>query len=360
MAESRPSPYPRLPHHRPPQQTEPAAKADVAPRRHTLLLLAVGSCALLVGAVAVVVLGTLYAATLGPPARGEIRTGLGDSSGTVMFVVGLIALAAGQVMSLHTWWIMARAISGGRLTVDCLIRAAHRSEWSMALSFVAAFVSFIQIIYPLPPPILASFAVLLLGASLLDQTQAIWTYQQIRPATPAGQLQPEYRFLPPGYSDLLRHRQRGAAMILVVFAGFGAILLVVTVVIEAGRFLDAPVAAIVQIAAAAAAVVIPILYIAPIRRMRSAINRDAAHLPTFARAPRQFTRATTMTAALAVPVIVATFLTPAVLHLAAARPAMLAVAIGLAASPQFASLTYLHFGAPQPADLRRLQRNLRR
>jgi hypothetical protein len=360
-----PSPHPRPPAHHPPQQTGPASApasrdsattVDVAPARHTLLL-AVGRCALLVGAVAVVVLGAVYAATLGPPARGEFRTGLGESAGTMVFVVGLVALAAGQAMSLHTLWITARAISARRLTVDCLVRAAHRSEWSMALSFVAAFVSFIQIIDPPPPPILASVAVLLLAAPPLDQIQAIWTYQQIRRATPAGQLHLEYRLLPPGYSDLIRLRQRAAALILVVFAGFDAILLVVTVVTETGRLLAAPAPAIVQIAAAAAAILLPLLYIPPIRRMRSAINRDAAHLPTLARAARQLTHVTRFTAALTVPVIAATLLTPAVVHLAAARPAMLAVAIGLAASPQFASLTYVHFGAPQATDLHRLQRN---
>jgi hypothetical protein len=315
--------------------------------RRTWWLLAAGHVALLTGAVALAGAAAVHAASIGPAGAGQFRAGLGDPIGTAVFIAGLAALSAGQAMSLHSLWIMVRSPDG-------LVRAAHRCEWSMALTLVPALVCLLQIISPPPPPILAPLAVLLLAAPLLDQVHAIRTYRQVGPATSPDQL------LPPGSAVLIRRRQRAAPVILTVFAAFGAILLIATVVTEAARFPAAPAVAIAHITAATAGVLVPVLYIRPVRSLRNVIDGDVVHLPALAHSARRLTRATALTAVLAVPVLVATFLAPAVAHLAAARPAMLAVAIGFAGSPHFASLIYLHFGAPQPADLRRLQRNRRR
>jgi hypothetical protein len=334
---------------------------DPGVSRRTWGLLAAGHVVLMAGAAALAAAAAVHVASAGPPAGGEFRSGLGGPLGTAMFHAGLVALAAGQAMSLRELWPMAREIRGGRLTPGRLVRVAHRSEWSMALTLFPAVVCLLLIIDAPPPPILAPLAALLLGAPLLDQVHAIWTHRRIGAAVPpTGEPRPEHQVLPSGSGVRIRRRQGGAAVILGVFAGFGALLLVATVVTEAGRFPDAPAAATAHIAAATAAVLIPVLYIPPVRSVRGAVDGDAVHLPTLAHAARGLARATALTAALAVPVLAATLLTPAVAHLAAARPAMLAVAIGLAGSPQFASLTYLHFGAPQPSDLRRARRDGRR
>jgi hypothetical protein len=327
--------------------TEPGAS------RRGWWLLAGGHAVLLAAAVALFGPAAVYT-TAPDPSVGHI--------GAAAFLGGLVSIAVGQAMSLHTLWTIVRALRARDLTANRLVRAAHRSEWAMALALYPALACLFQSADPLPGSIFTPVVVLLLAAPLLDQVQALWIYRQLGAATlPAATVpaHPEHRVLPPGAGALTRRRQGFAALFVLVFAVAGAILLVATLVTEADRFSTAPAAAIVHVSAAIAAAVIPALYIPAVRRMRRAIVGDAVHLPSFAQAARRLTHATVLAAGLAVPIVAALFIAPAVVELAAVRPVMLAVAIGVGGSPHFAALTYLHFGALQRADVRRLQRRKR-
>jgi hypothetical protein len=306
----------------------PVAGAHI---RRTPLFLLLGHFAILVATIPIAALLVSHALT------DEAGAPFGGLPIVVMFAIGAIALAIGQVLSVHRLRALARATTD-HIDVDQVARSLRRSAWSTGLAlYTIIFGAQFLLTAPARPFLSALFLLMLIASLLLDHMHAGWLHHRLNEHGASA----EYRLLPPGIGPRIRSGQPVAAFGHAAFSGIAALLFVATVVTESRSATG--VMMLVQVLAAAATIAVPLLHIRAIRLVRTAIVGDFAHLPTLRRAGQSFIHAGRAAALLTAIVIASVLATPAAPMVAVGRAALLAFVLCVA-TLQFASLSSIHIG----------------
>lgn len=250
-----------------PTSSGPAPSPAALPAR-TPVLLAVGHAA--TAAATVVLIAQLLALPRQPL--------------DLIFATGLFGLIVGQGVAIHRLVTRRQDLVRGHLDPARLAACAHRTNWTVFLTLSPlAFGSYALGRQPLPPPLLALLAALVLVSLLLEHGYAGWTYRQLpRWGHPV-------RALPAGSGADARAAQGAVLMLLVLLTAAGLALGAVIAVRAATTGL--PTAAwTLGLLSATAALVLPLLFIRPALRVRNAVRYDTVHLPTLDTASRSVHR----------------------------------------------------------------------
>jgi hypothetical protein len=322
------------PHPSPPPLTgrlDGSIPVDGARVRRMLRSLILGRVAVLVATVPIAALLVGHAAT------DEAAAPFGGIAIVMMFAIGALALATGQVLSVHGLRALAHATTD-HIDVDQVAHSLRRSGWSIGPAlYTIIFGAQFLVTAPANALLSALFLLLVVASPLLDHAHAGWVHRRLSEQGTVA----EYRLLPPGIGPRLRNGQPAAAFGHAAFGGIATLLFVATVVTESRGATG--LVMLLQVLAAAAAIAVPLLHIRAIRLVRTSIIGDFAHLPTLRRAGGSFIRAGTAAALLTTLVIASMLATPAAPMIAAGRAALLAFVLYVAAL-QFASLGSIHIG----------------
>jgi hypothetical protein len=300
--------------------------------RRTLWSLALGHLAVLVSTLPVAAL------IVGPAATDDA----GGSTTMVMFAVGALALAVGQILSVHKLRAVASTTTG-QIDVDRIARSLRRSGWAAGFGLYAIMFA-VQFLLTAPswPLLFALFLLLTIAQPLLEYSYAGWVHRCLNGSDEKGAVA-AFRLLPPGVAPRIRNGQPVAAVVHGIFGGIAAMLLVATIVTESLSASGISPTMLVQIVAAAAATAVPLLQIRAPLLVRAAVTGDWVHLPSLRRAGASFIRAGTATAPLAALVIASIVVAPAAPMVAIGRAALLVYVLSVAVM-QFASLSSIRIG----------------
>ena len=332
------------------------ARAPQHPSAWTLVLLVAGHVGVGVG---VGVLAVQMVAVITVPAGIEPSGGSRafPPVATLVFGAGLSAFVIGQVLSIR------RLVGHLRLRRDphrrgldesALVTGARRIEWPAALAFLPLVLGVnVLTTAPVPVPLLALFCALSGASLLLDQAHAGWIHRHLDSRAPT-------RALPDGSGARIRKGQRYMRTVLAGLATVVTLVVVVTVAIRPIDPGNAPLVALLPIAAPLSVVLLALLLIRPALRVRRAIDGDEVHLPTLDSAARGM-RGLGLLAALGTALTVAAILVDptAPLRAVALTVPLVFVLFILVMQEGLAARVHLGDTVPPPWSTRRHRRSAR-
>ncbi len=291
-------------------------------------------------------LGHLTIAFASMPIALLLRAEIVDDRSTEDWLVNPVTagllLAIGQILSCGRNLALAHALTD-RADVDRVARALRHSEWSVGLALCGiVFVLRFLLVAPVTPLLSALTLMMIIASLLLEHRYADWAHRCLSHPDDTGATA-EYHLLPPRVGPRLHRRQPFAAVCHAIYAGIAAILLVATIATELRSPTGTLPTALVQIVAAAAATVVPLVHIRAVLLVRAAILGDTLHLPTLRRAGASFIRAGSATAPLTAIVVTSVLVAPAEPAVAVGRAALLVFVLGIG-TLQFASISSIHAG----------------
>lgn len=339
---------------RPPRPEQPTVRPPVGPPSARILsLLIAGHATVAVGAV--LLAGLLMFDAVSDPTDPLPGDGVIVIVAVAPLAGGLGALAFGQVLSIRRLRTHARAATTGRLDEPALAAGVRRIAWPVVLALYPLILGVLHLaLNPPPAALLAALTAVMAASLLLDHLHAGWAYRRLFHT--AGT-----RPLPPGSRSRIQAGQRVTAVLYLGAALAGALLLVATVLTEIARPDPSPLATVVQLAAAAAASLVPLLLVRPVLRVSAAITTtphfpdlaDLADLAVLDRAAQPFIKLTSLSALAAVLTAAALATAPADPVVAVGRALPLLLVLG-SATLQLGSLTSINLAdTAQPAPGRR-------
>ncbi|MHA6628825.1 hypothetical protein ACU61A_25575 [Pseudonocardia sichuanensis] len=222
-------------------------------------------------------------------------------------VVASGILTAGQLLSCLNVGALALA-STDRIDTGRVARTLRRAEWTAVPIATTIVVQMSLLSHSPAMPVLLT---LLLAAVLLEGAHLVWLHR--RALDDRRGPVAEHHWLPPGAGPRARALYQRGVVGCVVSGGLAALLLVVTTARHAAESHGAASAspgASLQIIAAAAVTVMPLLPIRGFLRLRDAFVGDALHLPALQHAGESFLRAGAAAVVLLAVVMASTPTTP--------------------------------------------------
>jgi hypothetical protein len=264
----------------------PAASGPARAPQHSsawiLVLLVAGHVGVAVG---IGVLAVQLVAVITEPAGVEPSGGSRafPPVAALVFGAGLAAFVIGQVLSIRRLLGHLRPRRDPHrpgLDEAALVTGARRIEWPATLAFLALVLGMnVLTTAPVPVPLLALFCALSGASLLLDQAHAGWIHRHIDGRMPI-------RTLPDGSGARIRKGQRYMRIMLVVIATVVTLVVVVIVTVRPIDAGNAPLVAVLPIAAPLSVVLLALLLTRPALWVRRAIDGDVVHLPTLDSAAR--------------------------------------------------------------------------